>query len=626
MCGILCVYNLSQKQSLDVSRAYNSLTLMKHRGPDKFGIWSHNDNVILGHARLSIIDISTANDQPFLLEDRYALVFNGEIYNYIELREELTKCGYTFKTQGDTEVLLLSYIHWGEECVKKFNGMWAFCIYDKIKNSLFCSRDRFGEKPIYYAFYDNQFICSSEIKVILAYFPSLRTPNYKLISAFCRGSETAFFYETWFNGIFCLEPAKNLTIYKRKTTKQKYWSYPKLINTGITFDEAVDNYRKLFIDAVKLRMRSDVPVGCTLSSGIDSSSIVSCISKLGLSENINTFTAVYFSQKFKKLEISALINPEIDESENVQKLSSDLNISSQLIDVDYSNYISDLKKIVYHLESGHSSPAIFPIYVVNKFARNKVVVLLEGQGADEALAGYVISVYPIFLLEILLKFKLKLFYKEFKLFFSVYSFKFALKLFFRQLNNSLILKMYYRISGIEKYFLGNLKKFTHFNYKIYTKKSASLVQKNLIISHSLGLTNLLHYGDAISMSQSNESRLPFLDFRLVDFLFTLPPDFKLKGGYGKFLHREAMRNIVPDYILEEKKKYGFESPLHTIFASSSLESPKSILLSQKCINRGLFSKSAIEKAFISIEKGDSRSLRILFRLLTTELWFREFID
>ena len=279
MCGIFGIVNLSQRKEIDSERFKDSAMLMKHRGPDAYDQWGISGKIKMAHLRLAIIDLSEGSNQPFQsLCKNFTIVFNGEIYNYLELRKELELLGHEFKTSSDTEVLLNSYIQWGEGCTQKFNGMWAFAIFNSKNDSLFCSRDRFGIKPFCYSITEDSLIFSSEIKSILNFFPHLRVPNYNIISNYCRNSLGAQAEQTWFDGIVRLMPGHNLTIKDGEISIYRYWEYPSK-TIDISIEEAKKEYKRLFIDAVKLRMRSDVPVGTTLSSGLDSSSIVSVLRK-----------------------------------------------------------------------------------------------------------------------------------------------------------------------------------------------------------------------------------------------------------------------------------------------------------------------------------------------------------
>lgn len=628
MCGLLGIYNLKKNKAISDSKLETCLLTMIHRGPDDQTFKKITDDVVFGHVRLSIIDLNESSNQPFCDETgNYWIVFNGEIFNYLEIKGELIVLGHHFKTSSDTEVLLRSYIQWGESCVKKFNGMWAFSIFDKKKEKLFCSRDRFGVKPFNYAEVDGQFIFASEIKAILAYFPHLRVPNYNVIANYCRSSIGAQIKETWFESIYRLEPANNLIIDATGIKIIRYWDYPKQIYKNISFEVAKETYRNLFQNAVELRMRSDVPVGFTLSSGVDSSSIVSIL-KGKLNENNKTYTAAFSNTAFSSAEKQNFKNDvEIDEPKLVKKLAQEIGLEPTIVEVDFSNYVDKLSKIIYHMESGHGSPAIYPLDSILERASKDVTVVLEGQGADELLGGYISNVQPVYIKELLSKFKLRSALHELRNFKKVYSLRSAFMLFIRSSNIAWIQKLYYKFSGIDSFYAGKIKKYDHI--KDYPRKLSGFdnaLNAYLYKLHTGGLVNLLHYGDAVSMAHSLESRLPFMDYRLVEFVFKLPSEYKVQNGLGKYIHREAFKGIVPNFILSNPNKFGFDSPLLHLFSKTDSNSAATILLSERCLNRGLFSEEAIRKALSAQKQGKANYSRYLYRMLSVELWFREFLD
>jgi asparagine synthase (glutamine-hydrolysing) len=626
MCGIFGIYNLVENKQFDKQRFENALLKMDYRGPDMKAMKEFNDQVILGHLRLAIIDLDKESSQPFTINNKYWMVFNGEIYNFIELREELKKAGHAFKTSGDTEVLLKSYEHWGDDCVNRFNGMWSFAIYNKETKKLFCSRDRFGIKPFNYTTIEGQFIFASEIKAILSYFPQLRTPDYNVIANFCRTSIGAQTKNSWFKDIFRLQPAHNLIIDEKGLNIYRYWDYPKKINRGITFSEAKEKYKELLSESLKLRMRSDVPIGFTLSSGLDSTSIV-CLLKDKF-ENNRTYTAAFNSTEFQKRENKNFKNDvEIDEPAIVKKLTKALGLIPDIVEVDFKNYVADLQKIILNLESGHGSPAVFPLDKILEEAKKNVTVVLEGQGADELLGGYISSVLPVRIFELLKDARFKAALNELKAFSKDYSLKSAFLLAVRQSYFEFVKKIYYKVSGIDQLFCGRIKKYELIkDYPGEPFGFDNSLNKYLYKAHTGGLVNLLHYGDAVSMRHSLESRLPFMDYRLVEFSFTLPSAFKVHNGMGKYIHREAMKGIVPDYILNNKLKFGFDSPLSKIFSEDGENSATGVLLSERCLSRGLFSPSALKKLIKKQKSGDGNYSRLLYRMLNVELWFRNFID
>lgn len=609
MCGIFGVFSSSNSESIDSGLAKSSLLKMSHRGPDFQDIKLINENVILGHARLSIIDLNQNSNQPFRLNHLY-LTFNGEIFNYLELREELVNLGYKFTTQSDTEVLIAAYDKWGPDCVNKFNGMWAFAIYDEIKNSLFCSRDRFGIKPFNYSFENGLFVFSSEIKSILHYAPYLRVPNYNSIANYCRESIGAQSEETWFQKVFRLKPATNLIIdHNGDLYESQYWSYPTQEIDSFSEKEALNSYKKLFEDSIKLRMRSDVAIGATLSSGLDSSSVVSYIDK-NYNNTLNCYTASF---------------PEFegDEYPIAEKFASSLNVKLHQVISDYTNYTKILSDLIYHLESGHSSPAIFPLFFITKEAKKEITVFLEGQGADELLGGYVDKTFIVFILDKLVKLNFKDTIRELSAFSRIKSFRRSLILFLRNNGHPIIRKFMRWIYGSSNIYSGPLLKYKPFKFK-KAKGFSSRLNRVLAEQHQTGLVNLLHYGDAISMMHSLENRLPFMDYRLVEYAFKLPVNLKIRSGVGKFIQREAVKEILPNYILNNPIKMGFPSPLKELFREKS--DALQILMSDRFKERGIFNVNGIMQIIKIHKSGKKDYSRLLYRVLSVELWFRNFID
>ena len=626
MCGIYGIIN-NNGFSIDKEAVKNSAMLMKHRGPDAYQQWGLEKKIELAHLRLSIIDLTNSSNQPFISSCKnFVIVFNGEIFNYLEIKIELQSLGYNFKTNSDTEVLLNAYIEWKDDCVQKFNGDWAFAIYNIKKNELFCSRDRYGVKPFNYAIINGHLIFSSEIKSIIKYFPELKQPNYNVISNFCRNSLGAQNEETWFIGVKRLLPAHNLKYSNGKITISKYWSYPEqTINTN--FENAKEEYNEIFQEAVKIRMRSDVPVGTTLSSGVDSSSIVSVLRQFYNNEH-KTFTAKFDKTDYKKSEKQLYKDDiEIDEAKLVARLANDLDLKAHFIEVQDKNFISQLNSNIYYLESGHASAATIPLSNILDFAKDHVTVVMEGQGADELLGGYISNAFPFFILDSLKKYDLNSIVGEIKKFSKNYSKFYSLKLFMRLLNNQNLEMLYHKYLGFDKVFGEKLtegyKRIK--DYPIDNNNFNEYLNSHLYQSHTGGLVNLLHYGDAISMSKSMESRNPFVDFNLVEYSFKLPYNFKVQNGQGKYIHRKAMHNITPAYVLDNPLKFGFTTPLSKNFQDINSEANK-ILLSDKCINRNIFNYDELKELILEHTENKSDHSSFLFRLLSVELWFRTFID
>ena len=626
MCGIFGITNY-HNLALDTKLVTESSKLMQHRGPDAFGQWGIKNKIELAHLRLSIIDLDSSSNQPFFSDcQNYVLVFNGEIYNYLEIKSELKLKGYSFRTSSDTEVLLKSYIEWKEECVTRFNGDWAFSIYDIKNDKLFCSRDRYGVKPFNYAMVDGNLIFSSEIKSIINYFPSLKRPNYNVISNFCRNSLGAQNEETWFSQIKRLLPGHNLIFQNGKIIIKKFWDYPTKTQ-NVSFDSAKEEYKNILTSAVNLRMRSDVPVGTTLSSGLDSSSIVSILRKFYNDEH-KTFTATFNKDEYQDTEKNIYKDDiNIQESDLVKKLSEDLNLKSFFIKALDEDFINLLKRNIYHLESGHSSPAINPLSNTLDFAKDHVTVVMEGQGADELLGGYISNFFIFYLIDSIKANNITKALNDINKFGENYSLPYSFKLFIRLLNNKYIENIYHNFNGYNKV-LGEKLNNNYSRIKDYNIENNNFSEKlngALYKSHTGGLVSLLHYGDAISMSKSMESRNPFVDVNLVEYAFTLPYNYKINNGRGKYIHRKSMEKIVPDYILDNPLKFGFNTPLSRHFCK--IDSPANkILLSEQCLERKIFNSNGIKKMIRNqVEKKNDNS-QFLFRLLSVELWFRKFID
>ncbi|MBX9780067.1 MAG: asparagine synthase (glutamine-hydrolyzing) [Chitinophagaceae bacterium] len=609
MCGIFGYISFSQIK-VDKEKFNKALTTIIHRGPDsQNSLFLNNDTVALGHVRLAIIDLSESGNQPMAV-GKYQIIFNGEIFNYIELREELLLKGYVFNSNSDTEVLVNAYDCWGEDCVSKFNGMWAFAIFNTFDRSLFCSRDRFGVKPFNYYIDDNRFIFGSEVKPIINYDSSLRKPNFNSIGLFCREGLCGELSETWFDKIFRLKPGHNLILEGKKARIYRYYNYPeKIIN--IPFDDAKEKFSFLFNDAVKLRMRSDVPVGTTLSGGLDSTSIVSALRQFHKGEHF-TFTAHFPGM-------------EGDEYAQADRTNKYFNLSGTPVVREFDNKLLwALNKAILHLESGHFSPAILPLWRIHGEAKKKVKVVLEGQGADELLGGYIQHVAGAFLFEKIIKFQWISFIRNAKKLFNNYSVKTIFIFFFR-----LSLPAWLR-TIVRRYFLrteqvliGELKKVKH--REKTSSNSESYFTRVLQHSHQGILVSLLHYGDAISMAFGIESRLPFMDYRLVDFVMTLPADYLVAEGKGKYIQRESLRNILPAFIYEDIQKLGFVTPINDFF-SQNRELVESLLLSEKSLKREIFDEKELRKIINSNYNKSLNRSYFLFRLLCVELWFKMFID
>ena len=374
MCGIAGIYHQEATGAVDRGSVLAMVQCMRHRGPDAQCATVY-PGVGLGHARLSILDLSPEANQPFESDDgRFSITYNGEIFNFIELRSELESMGHHFRTTCDTEVLLHAYQEWGEQSVNRLNGMWALAIFDRQRDELFCSRDRFGIKPFVYAFSSARFLFASEIKALLEIDSELASPDYSSLRMILRSPFGYRMEKSCFAGIKRLPPAHNMIVRRDGFEISRFWDYPTQTNTSIDFEKAGEELHSILLDSVGIRMRSDVPVGSTLSSGVDSCAIVALVRRV-FDGHHDTFTASYPGEAF-------------DESDRAEQLSRSLDMSSNSVLVVSKNLLGSLGKCVEHFEGPIHSPAVLPLWNIHELARAKVTVVLEGQGADELLAGY----------------------------------------------------------------------------------------------------------------------------------------------------------------------------------------------------------------------------------------------
>ena len=602
MCGILGIYDSS---SVNKSRFTESLSKLYHRGPDNHGEKEINKNLFFGHTRLSIIDLDSSSNQPFFEDENYILTFNGEIFNYLEIKEELKLEGCVFKTNGDTEVLLKSYIFWGEKCVERFNGMWAFAIYDKIKNQIFCSRDRYGIKPFYYTFNKGNFIFSSMINSIITYDEKIKKPNQKIINEFLYRGLNAQFDETWFEDIYKLKPGYNL-IFDFKSIKLKRYYIKRYKSSKEKFNVSKIKVRELIENSIDLRLRSDVEIASTLTTGIDSSTITS-ITLDKVNQNLKTFTAYSKNDSFS-VNDKKDFNSEVDLDESISsKYFKNKNLIFNQLEVKNDSYLKELQEAIYFLESGHGSPAIVPIRQIYREVNSQnVKVLFEGQGADEVFGGYITDLFFPKLWDEIKRFKNVITLN--KLFFQTYSFKQVLIRgfnLFKTFNFFISAKIFFSKTFVSKEFK-LLKPINFLNILDYQQSEI--------------LPNLLHYGDSLSMSYSVEVRLPFLDYRIVDYVNSLPMSFKVQNHIGKYILRESVKDILPNEIYNSKNKIGFAVPIDTIIKNSA--EIKSILYSS--LGEEYFDQNKLNRLIDRYFDCNFNNPNFIFKILTIKIWFNTF--
>lgn len=534
MCGILGLVS----DNIDENVFSKSLELMKHRGPDNSSIMSM-ENVIFGHNRLSIIDLDKRSNQPFKLGN-YTIIYNGEIYNYLELKKELVHNGMNFKTNSDTEVILVAYMFWGEDFLKKLNGMWSFAIYDNSNKKIILSRDRFGVKPLYYLLNKNTFIFGSEIKAILPYLKSNTVSKKEIIRYLIYGAQEHR-EETLFLGIkrFPKGSIGKYNLVSKDLTIRKFYYLQKGPNVKTDIDIVKKSLREKLNHSVKIRLRSDVKLAIALSGGVDSN-IITYISK-NLQENIKSFTATYPNSK------------DVNENSLTDITIKKLALKHTYKEVKIEEFLDNLEDIVwYHDEPFDTMGIIAQFSVFQSMKENNVKVSLDGQGADEVFGGYKNYIVCQIKKSIFNPF----FHYNYFLYNDLNKVLNDYKLLLASIFPSLFERLYFKKrakkifkNGVK--FIGSKKKMFFYPRDINTK---------LIYDIEEHLSVLLKYADRNSMSNSVESRAPFMDYNLINYSIEIDPKLKHKNGYSKYILRKSFDKKIDDNIIWDKVKKGFPVP------------------------------------------------------------------
>lgn len=530
--------------------------ILAHRGPDAEGTWM-NATTALGNRRLSIIDLSTAGKQPMHYLGRYTVIHNGEIYNYIELNEELQKKGYPFFSKTDTEVIVAAYDCWKEECVDHFDGMFAFAIWDEKEKELFAARDRFGEKPFFYFIDNEQFVFASEMKALWSAGIEKKV-NLKLLFNYLTigyVDNPNIPEETFFENISKLPAASYLkfSTFNFQLSINNYWDIEvENENKKITDTEAIEQFGFLFQRSVKRRLRSDVPVGTSLSGGLDSSSIIAVLHQL----TTNGAPLTAFSSIFPGFEK--------DESAFAKVVADKFHVQHFTTTPDAASLYNDLEELFYYQEEPFSSGSIYAQYKIYELAKQHgIKVLLDGQGADETLAGYH-KYYKWYWQELFRKRKListgELNAAKELGITEKFGWKNRVAALFPEFA-TIFLERQYLLNALRQEDL--TKDFTQLQSKEAYYITPEIFTLNGVLYFNTcmhGLEELLRYADRNSMAHGREVRLPFLDHELVEFIFSLPANFKIRNGWTKWLLRETMKDKLPNEIVWRKDKTGFEPP------------------------------------------------------------------
>lgn len=550
MCGITGIFSENKISRFDVELVQKMNDIQKHRGPDDEGIYS-GAHCVLGHRRLSIIDLSSDGHQPFSSEDgRFHLVYNGEIYNYIELREELEGLGWQFRTKTDTEVLLKAFLEYGERCLSKFNGMFAFAIYDSQKHSIFFARDRVGIKPLYYAQSGSKLYFASEIKALRKIPLQIFSINYQTLFDYLVFNRTDIFDETFYNEVQRI-PKGYYGTYDNSGLKLIQWwnpeDYIKNINYKDSLDTIQDKIKSILLSAVQLRMRSDVPVGSCLSGGLDSSILLGILYHHNNVENdYSTFTASFPGHSLDEIEYVDCLNKRYP-FKNYRTFPS----ADKMFD--------ELQDFVYTNDEPTTNYSFYSQYRVMKLAKEHgITVLLDGQGGDESFAGY--QYFHGFYLNGLFRNKnyLRLGNE-------------LMKIIVRRQDKLAYQTFLFQILPDSKRQKILKKTLPHINsdfYYEYIDRSrifndffdAKDLNTSLVRHFQYKLEHLLRMEDRNSMAFSLEARVPYLDYRLIEYVLGIPEDLKIKAGETKYLQKKAVGKYTVPEILNRKDKIGFGTP------------------------------------------------------------------
>lgn len=560
MCGIAGCYNYSG--SIEKERFEEMVDLVTHRGPDDRGTW-YDERIALGHRRLSIIDLSRDGRQPFVYRDRYVLTYNGEIYNYREIRADLEQKGYQFATNTDTEVLVAAYDHYGKECVHLFNGMWAFALYDIKKGELYCSRDRFGVKPFYYWATDGRLLFGSEIKQIVFMRKEKPTANHKKLMQFIICGDQDDSNETMFADIMQLQAGHELilSVNTGKYSIRRYYDLKKKPRFSGNYEAACKEFAEKFKQSVRLRLRADVPIGYCLSGGLDSSAIVSAASRQVKAENMNID---------QHAVSSCFRDKAYDEQEYIDEVVHECDVRCHKIYPDGNSLFQEVDKIIWHMDEPFGSTSIYAQWNVFKEAASQgLTVMLDGQGADEQLAGYT-DFYRVCFGEHFKKLKWVTLYREVQSYLklravteahisavrtvlgAVYS---VCKSYMPEIIRKRIEKRYHRSYSLP--FTEDQIREAYNNRKQYPIGDA---KQYILDSMEGGMQSLLHFEDRDSMAFSVESRVPFLDYQLVEAIFSMPFGYKIRNGITKAVLRDGLKGILPEKIRTRYSKLGFVTP------------------------------------------------------------------
>jgi asparagine synthase (glutamine-hydrolysing) len=620
MCGLVGMVGL-RGSPVDRSIVERMATAILHRGPDSNGSY-FSGSVGLGFRRLAILDCSATGQQPMMSPDgQVILCFNGEIYNYVEIRKELEDRGHVFRSSGDTEVLLHAYLEWGRECLTKLNGMWAFLIYDVRERKLFGSRDRFGKKPLYYYRSPENIFFASEIKAILASGQYNGTINQEKVSALLLGGGLHTVDEdthTFYTGIDQLPAGYAFELYlDGRFNRWPFWSLPDTRTSKI--ENPTEAFYDVFEDACTIRMRSDVPVGMFLSGGMDSTSILCCLSKVAKVKSPASSLSVFSFQ-----------SREYDESVYIRDTLRQTGVHIVQCELQFHRLWDSLKEMLWFQdEPVHSVGPVITYEFYRLASQHGIKVILTGGGADEYLAGYP-NYFLNYWCSLLRDYGVAATWKEIAAYCMAREDRTwpLFKKSVRHLWQSELRRVptYRRLAswkrrhelGKDSWFKQELVERLRIDKDSYNDPCLDGALKRSI--SRAPLPEYLRVNDRNSMAHSVEARAPFLDYRLVSFVSQLAPNWKMRGPWNKYVLREAMRGRIPESVRSRVEKWGFPVPTRQWISSDWREQVQDLLANRQMRERGIYNLATIQKDYELYCKGGVDISDKLFNVIQFELW------
>jgi asparagine synthase (glutamine-hydrolysing) len=628
MCGVCGIYDSEQRPDT-ASRVRQMAATLQHRGPDNDGFYD-SPACVLGHRRLRIIDLSPLGHQPMCNEDASIwITFNGEIYNYLELREELVKRGHLFRSRTDTEVILHLYEEVGDACLERLNGMFALAIWDAKRERLLVARDRFGKKPLYYTSDGRRFRFASELKALLVDRAVSREIDPEALSLY-----VSLGYipcpRTIFRGCLKLPPASKLVVERDASTgglkvtgPERYWTVRYAPDARLTEPDCLVRIQELLRDAVRIRMYSDVPLGAFLSGGVDSSAVVAQMAAVS-ERPVETFSIGFDQASFDELRYAEVVAKQAGTNHHVFRCAPDA--------------LEVLPTLVHHFDEPMADASAVPTYYVSRIARTLVTVALSGDGGDEIFAGYTRYDNAMRRWQRMRALPGPLIRGGFRLLSTLYP---------RRARGWGILNRH-ALRPLEAY-IADMSAFLPSEVAVLVSQGKAAAGENTdvfalarrlaeasgngdFLSQMQYVDQMLYLPDDIlvkvdraSMAVSLEVRAPLLDYRLAEFMATVPSRLRYHGGETKYLLKKAMEGVLPREILY-RDKMGFEVPLKHWFREGAREFARDVLLSRECRTRGFFDPEEVERILDRHGQGDRDFAQRIWTLLFFELWCRHWLD